>query len=173
MFHHPCRTKPDQDTRPDLPCVPVVYEEVATSSTNASPDVADETMAKRQNGGTEPKTGLKEEEQEEAVHEVKEEEEGERKEKVQETPTGDGSDDNSQEASEKEEQPAGELHCGEAGDEEQVPAQGGPGSRLVARHLFLFCFGCVSDFTHIHLQRGFVLNKKKLKWPVVSPQCHR
>lgn len=141
-----CRTEPNQDARPDQSCVTAVTEEVATSSANMSPDVTDETVAKRQNGGAEAKAQLKkEEEQEEVVHEVKgEEEKEERKEivaevkekeeeeEVQETPTGDGSDANSRETSGKEEQPAGESHCGEAGDEEQVLAQGGPGSRLVA-----------------------------------------
>lgn len=156
-----CRTEHNQDARPDLSCVTAVSEDVAASSANKSLDVAEETAARRQNGGADAKAEVKEEEQEEVVHEEKEEEEEkeerkemvaevkEEEEEVQEAPSGDGSDANSREASGKEEQPAGESHGGEVGDEEQVLAQGGPGSRLVARHLFLFCFGWISEFTHI------------------------
>lgn len=122
--------KPEEDTRPDVSRVTIVLEEVTATSANVSPDGADETAAKIQDGGAEATDELKEEwvvdeeEEEEAkemVVEVEEEEEN----KVQEAP----SDDRSQE-----EQPSGQCHCDEAADEGQLVAQSGPESRSVARH---------------------------------------
>lgn len=148
-----CRTEHDQDTRPEPSSTTAVSDEAVAPSANTSPDVAGETAAGRQNDGAEAKAELKEEEEvveeEERKEMVVEEEEEARKdivadeaeveeeEEVQETPTGDGSDAISREVCGKEEQPAGESHCGEAGDEEPVLAHGGPGSRSVTRHLFV------------------------------------
>lgn len=109
-----------------------------------------------------------EEEKEAVVAEVKEEEEKE----VRGTPTGDGSDGESWEAPGKEEQPAGKSPSGVEGDGlaasgEEALADGGLGSRLVCRHLFLFCFGGVSEFTRITERHRFKKKERK------TPQCHR
>lgn len=199
MTHRLCRTQPDQDARPDPPCVTAVSEDVAAPSASTSLDAADETAPKGEDGGAESKADVEQEVVEEdkdkeekvvvVVKVKKEVEEEEKKEvavkeeeekEVRGTPSGDGSDAESREASGKEEQPAGKSPGGVEGDGfaasgEEVLADGGLGNRLVCRHLFLFCFGGVSEFTHItsllreRMRRGIVSKKKNRK----TPQCHR
>ncbi|XP_075903541.1 uncharacterized protein LOC142902405 [Nelusetta ayraudi] len=149
------RTEPDQDARPDPPCV-------AASSANTSLDAADEAAPKGEDGGAASKAEVEQEvveEDKEEVEEDKEEkekvvvvaevkkevEEEEKKEavvaevkeeeaeEVRGTPTGDGSDGESREAPGKEEQPAGKSPSGVEGDGlaasgKEALADGGLGS---------------------------------------------
>lgn len=146
------RTQPDQDARPDPPCVTAVSEDVAASSASTSLDAADETAPKGEDGGAESKAEVEQEVVEEdkdkeekvvvVVKVKKEVEEEEKKEvavkeeeekEVRGTPSGDGSDAESREASGKEEQPAGKPPGGVEGDGfaasgEEVLADGGLGN---------------------------------------------